>query len=174
MNNRKKWSLLGIVAASVLSITLMGRQNLRQRSQSPVSANSLLGGVNRELLDPANPSLSPQDFTAIQETINQQLTAFQEDDAETAFSFASPAIQAQFQSADQFMNMVKAEYLPVYRPQSITFDSLEILDGRPVQAVILLGPAGEWVTAYYQMEQQADETWRIAGCVLFPLEGETI
>ena len=130
--------------------------------------------MNRESRDPTDTSLSPQDSTVIQDTINQQLTAFQKDDAETAFSFASPEIQAQFQSADQFMNMVKAEYVPVYRPQSVTFDSLEIINGRPVQAVILMGPAGEWVTAYYQMERQSDATWRIAGCFLVPMQGETI
>ncbi|NER79495.1 MAG: DUF4864 domain-containing protein [Leptolyngbya sp. SIO1D8] len=111
---------------------------------------------------------------AIRGVIEQQIVAFQENQAEIAFGFASPDIQARFQTADQFMEMVRSDYLPVYRPQSVNFEVLEVVQGNPVQSVTLLGPAGEWVTAYYQMEQQRDNTWRIAGCILVPLEGQSI
>jgi len=118
--------------------------------------------------------LATEDPAAIQRTIEQQIAAFQAEDADTAFSFASPDIQEQFETADQFMAMVRANYAPVYRPQSVNFKAIEIVQGNPVQAVTLLGPQGEWVTAYYQMEQQSDASWRIAGCVIVPLQGETI
>lgn len=126
---------------------------------------------------PASPEptdLSPQDVETIQGVISQQLAAFQSEDAETAFSYASPDVQQRFQTPQQFMLMVQRSYLPVYQSQSVNFEAIAVVQGNPVQAVTLLGPAGEWVTAYYQMEQQADKTWRIAGCVLVPLEGQTI
>lgn len=118
--------------------------------------------------------LSAQDIETIQGVISEQLAAFQSEDAETAFSYASPDVQQRFQTPQQFMSMVQAAYTPVYQSQSANFEAIEVVQGQPVQAVTLLGPAGEWVTAYYQMERQADKTWRIAGCVLVPLEGQTI
>lgn len=166
--------LVAILAAIALPLTLLGRKRLQQPVQPSIAADSLPPALDQEVANPSEPSLSTQDLAAIQATIDQQLAAFQAEDAETAFSFASPDIQAQFQTPDQFMAMVKAQYIPVYRPQSITFEAIKVVHGSPVQAVTLLGPTGQWVTAYYQMEQQTDTTWRIAGCVLVPLAGETI
>ncbi|MBE7382160.1 MAG: DUF4864 domain-containing protein [Leptolyngbya sp. SIO1E4] len=140
----------------------MGEHFLSEPALVPNSAQS------------AERSLSAADLAAIQTVITQQITAFQADEAAMAFSFASPEIQARFQTADQFMDMVRSEYPSVYRPQSVNFEAVEIVQGSPVQAVTLLGPAGQWVTAFYQMERQADDTWRIAGCILIPLPGETI
>ncbi|NEQ43921.1 MAG: DUF4864 domain-containing protein [Leptolyngbya sp. SIOISBB] len=119
-------------------------------------------------------TLTPADKADIGVVIQQQMAAFQANDAELAFSFASPGIQSQFQTAAQFMAMVQTLYEPVYRPQSVDFGSVELIRGQPVQAVTVLGPDGAWMTAYYRMEQQADNSWRIAGCVLVPVENTTI
>jgi hypothetical protein len=103
-----------------------------------------------------------------------QLEALQRDDAETAFSFASPAIQKKFGTPENFLLMVREAYPAVYRPRSVIFDSLNFLQGNLVQQVILLSPSGELIKALYLMEQQTDDSWRIVGCLLAPLEGRTI
>src|SRR6185369_2536882 len=64
------------------------------------------------------------DRGAIRAVIEQQLAAFQRDDGEAAFAFASPGIRAQFQTAETFMSMVRSGYPPVYRPREVQFGEL--------------------------------------------------
>jgi hypothetical protein len=115
--------------------------------------------------------MTPADQTAIQSLIRQQLEAFQRDDAAGAFQFASPAIQAQFGTAEQFLSMVKQGYAPVYRPQAVLFRELFTLEGMPAQTVMLMSASQELVEATYLMQQQPDGTWRIHGCLLKPVAG---
>ncbi len=168
--------MLGGLVAIALLITLYGRYgrigqeprikvSLEGSSASPLPEEPMLRTVD---------DLSATDLDAIQAVISQQMAAFQAGDADAAFAFASPDIQARFQTPQQFMAMVQSAYAAVYQPQSVNFEGLEVINGQPIQAVTVLGAQGEWVTAYYQMEQQADQTWRIAGCLLMPLGGETI
>ena len=165
---------LGLLVAIAASITWWGRQPMSMERFPTIRQVPVRTPTPSTSSQTAIGELSEADDAAIKTVIRQQLDAFQADDAELAFSFASPTIQAQFQSANQFMAMVRSQYATVYRPQSVEFGDLEWVDGSPVQALIVLGPVGEWMTAYYPMEQQADSTWRIAGCLLVPLPGETI
>ena len=110
--------------------------------------------------------LGEADRNAIRDVIEAQLAAFQADDGEAAFGFASPSIQRQFRDPDTFLAMVKAAYMPVYRPREVQFRRLVEVEGEPVQQVLLVGPDFAVVTAYYIMQRQADGTWRINGCVL--------
>jgi len=107
----------------------------------------------------------------ILDVIGAQLGAFQADDAEAAFAFASPDIQAMFGTPENFLRMVAESYAPVYRPRAVTFLDLVDRDGRLVQRVLFTGPDGRQVLALYMMTQQADGTWRIAGCVLMTPDG---
>ncbi|MGJ3249018.1 MAG: DUF4864 domain-containing protein [Elainellaceae cyanobacterium] len=118
--------------------------------------------------------LTDTDRAVIRAVIEQQLEAFQADDANTAFSFASPGIQSQFGSPEQFMEMVKSSYLPVYRPRSVMFEGIITIEGRLAQRVIVMGADGNLMSAYYVMEKQPDAGWRINGCILMPLEGQGI
>ena len=111
-------------------------------------------------------SLSEADRSAIRGVIEAQIAAFRADDGPTAFSFASPSIQRQFGDPATFLAMVRTTYMPVYRPREVRFDRLIEDRAEPVQAVLLVGPELEVVTAYYVMEKQADGSWRIDGCVL--------
>lgn len=175
MKRRRAFIALGVLVAIALPITFWGRQYASQRSQPAIAVfPSAQRGSIAETPEDQPPELSPADEAAIASVIQEQLEAFQSDDAELAFSFASPHVKDKFQTAEQFMAMVKAEYATVYRPQSVNFEEIGWIRGNPVQAVTILGPSGEWMVAYYQMEQQADQTWRIAGCVLVPMKGETI
>jgi hypothetical protein len=110
-------------------------------------------------------NMTPMDRQAIRSVIEHQLLAFQQDDATTAFSYASEDIQAKFVSAPNFLDQVKQAYPAVYRPRAVLFDTLEN-DRTPMQEVLLLAPDGMLVRAMYLMYQQADRTWRIEGCLL--------
>lgn len=124
--------------------------------------------------------LAEADQAAIRGAVEQQLQAFQRDDAIGAFAFASPDIQDQFGTADTFMTMVKTAYPAVYRPRSVIFSNIVAIpqglrrnsEGTPAQKVMMMTPAGELVTALYLMEKQPDTSWKIQGCFLMPVEGK--
>jgi hypothetical protein len=125
----------------------------------------LLLGCSAALADePAN--LPPADRQAIEQVITGQIDAFRHDDGSGAFGYASPDIQSMFGTPSQFMAMVRQGYQPVYRPRSVAFGDLLLVDGSLVQEVGVVGPDGEPRLAQYAMEREADGTWRIAGCRL--------
>ena len=106
--------------------------------------------------------------------VNQQLEAFQDDDFEKAYSFASPTIKKMFSSPEVFRKMVIGGYQAVYRPQSIKMGSVEIIKGVTTLKVYLVDPNGEFVTANYLMEKQGNGEWLIAGCILSKAESDEI
>ncbi|MBD2021324.1 DUF4864 domain-containing protein [Leptolyngbya sp. FACHB-36] len=110
------------------------------------------------------------DRDRIRTVIEQQLQAFRTDDAEAAFSFASPEIRAKFGTASNFIHMVRTTYPAVYRPRSVVFERLVTVQGIPAQEVILLDPDGDLAKALYLMEQQPDGRWKIGGCFLIPVQ----
>jgi len=110
--------------------------------------------------------LAPADRAAIEGVIARQIEAFQRDDGDAAFGFASPGIQGLFLTPERFMAMVRGGYLPVYRPSEVRFARLAPVGDPLVQFVAPVGPDGAPAIAAYTMEQQADGSWRIAGCML--------
>ena len=118
----------------------------------------------------ADADATPADRQAIRAVIEQQIAAFQRDDAEAAFSYASPKIQRMFGSSDKFMRMVRQGYQPVYRPRQVQFGLLARIEGQVTQRVLLIGPDGLPATALYVMQRLPDGTWRIDGCMLLPAE----
>jgi len=109
---------------------------------------------------------SQADWESIREVITSQLDAFQRDDADAAFSFASPGIQKQFHTPDEFMRMVRAGYGAVYRPGTVRFLEHFVLSEQPVQPLEIVTPDDQVVIAFYIMERQPDGSWKIAGCAL--------
>lgn len=118
--------------------------------------------------------LTAADQTAIRTVIERQLEAFRQDDADAAFAFASPMIQAKFGTPEVFLNMVKTSYQPVYRPRYVAFRDLYMVQGVPTQPVFLIGPDGVPVTAIYIMQKQPDGVWKIDGCHLKASKGEAL
>ena len=115
----------------------------------------------------------PADAAAIRAVIEHQLVAFQRDDAASAFSDASPGIQAKFGTPDVFMEMVRTGYQPVYRPRETEFRDLVAGPEGLVQKVLFVGPDGRPVLALYSMEREDDGSWRISGCVLLEPADQT-
>jgi hypothetical protein len=112
------------------------------------------------------------DEAAIRAVIESQLASFRRDDAQAAFSFASPSIQRVFRTPEIFMAMVRKDYQPVYRPRSVEFRALADVEGVLLQQVLLSTQAGRPVLALYEMQRQPDGRWKINGVRLVMLAGE--
>jgi Domain of unknown function (DUF4864) len=113
----------------------------------------------------AAPDVPAADAKAVRTLIEAQLAAFASDDANRAFSFAAPAIQAMFVNPDRFLAMVRQSYPVVYRPAAVSFLHPEWIDGKLIQRVQMADAAGTPWLVVYEVERQADHSWRIAGCV---------
>lgn len=115
------------------------------------------------------PARAGDDVTAAQTIIRSQEQAFAHDDAAAAYSYAAPAIHAMFRDADEFMAMVRRGYAPVYRHKSFEFGAGRADDGKIAQTVRIIDADGNPWDALYTLEQQADGSWKITGCVLHPV-----
>ena len=111
--------------------------------------------------------LSDMDKMAIRDVIKAQLAAFKSDNADLAFSYASPAVRTRSRSASAFMQMVREAYAPIYRARAVFFQNITMMDGVPAQRVLLMDAKGSPVLAIYPMEKQPDGSWRIDGCMLY-------
>ncbi|WP_108883041.1 DUF4864 domain-containing protein [Anderseniella sp. Alg231-50] len=120
---------------------------------------------------PAGHTQEPETLKSI---ISNQIEAFRNNDGVTAFGFASLKLRSIFQSPERFMEMVRRQYAPVYRPENFSFGqtSLETA-GRPVQVVDIVDQQGRSWRAVYTFEQHPDGSWRIAGVRLEKLPGNS-
>jgi Domain of unknown function (DUF4864) len=116
--------------------------------------------------------VTDNDAITIRSLIEHQLAAFQKDDAQGAFAYASPAIQRQFRTPEYFIQMVKISYPAVYRPRSVFFEKITTIQGNITQPVLLLAPDGVPLRALYFIEKQPDNTWRINGCFLVSVKSK--
>jgi hypothetical protein len=121
------------------------------------------------LISLSAPARAGDDVTAAQTIIRSQEQAFAHDDAAAAYSYAAPAIHAMFPDAAEFMAMVRRGYAPVYRHKSFEFGVGRADDGKIAQTVRIIDPDGNPWDALYTLEQQADGSWKITGCVLHPV-----
>ncbi len=101
--------------------------------------------------------VSDADAQDIRATIQAQLAAFRADDAELAFSYATPGIRAHFVVADYFMAMVRGSYPVVYRPETVGFLLAQVIDGAVIQRVRMTDRHGAAWLAIYRMQQQQNK-----------------
>lgn len=106
---------------------------------------------------------SAEPLDTAQGIIQSQIAAFLNDDASTAYSFASPTIRQKFTTEDAFFDMVKKSYAPVYRPGNFAFGRSKIDGDMVVQEVLISGPDGKDWTALYQLLRQPDGSYKING-----------
>lgn len=110
--------------------------------------------------------LTADDRAAIEFVIREQLMAFRQDDAATAFHHAAANVREKLQTPAALMALVRTSYSPIYCPRAVEFGALAGGAGGPVQVVFLIGPDDRAYTASYHMQRQSDGTWKIAGCYL--------
>ncbi len=113
--------------------------------------------------------LSGQEAKDVRAVVEAQLRAMAAGDAERAFSYAAPAIRAQFGDAQRFMAMVAGSYPIVIKPAAtVFFQPTRDAGGDVLQVVQLRDTAGKLWRASYLLARQPDSQWRIAGCVVAP------
>jgi hypothetical protein len=106
----------------------------------------------------------------IKSTIDRQIEAFQADDFETAFGFASPNLQRLFGSPDNFRSMVTRGYPMVWRPAEVRYLELADVNGSLWQKVLIKDQKGVVHVLGYRM-LETDMGWKINGVQLFPSPG---
>jgi hypothetical protein len=109
---------------------------------------------------------SSMSVVAAKAAVQGQLAAFAKDDAELAFLFAAPSIQAVFKTPQNFIDMVIRSYPVVYRPVRVIYMKSQSAGPDlllPVQMTDIKGIS--WI-ANYTLQQQPDGKWLISGCVL--------
>ena len=110
----------------------------------------------------------------IRSVIELQLDAFARGDAPTAYAQASPTIQTLFPTEDIFMMMVRSGYAALIAPRRVEFLELFYDQASPVYRVGIESPDGTRWMAFYRMAAQPDRSWRIAGCVLTIISGQSV
>ncbi|APG91262.1 DUF4864 domain-containing protein [Sinorhizobium americanum] len=98
--------------------------------------------------------------------IRQQIQAFVEDDAEAAYSFASPGIRAKFPDRAVFFEMVKKSYQHLYRPGNFAFGRSKLIGDEVIQEVLISGADGKDWTAIYELVPQPDGSYKINGVMM--------
>lgn len=99
---------------------------------------------------------------AARQVIEDQLSAFQQDDFATAFEFASPTIKGIFGTSERFGEMVRNGYPMVWRPSQVEFLDTRDVDGVLVQDVLIRDADG----VYYELEYDmitGEGGWKING-----------
>lgn len=110
--------------------------------------------------------LADAEAEKVRGVIVAQIRAFADDDAETAFQTATPAVREAIGNSNRFLAMVRGAYPMVYRPDSVSFHKPEADDGSVLQLVeITDGNSKSWL-ALFALEQQPDSSWRISGCIV--------
>lgn len=117
-------------------------------------------------------SVSAAQEGEIQSVISSQIEAFQQDDFDQAFSFASPNIQGFFGNSERFGQMVQNGYPMVHRPDSVRYLELREIAGNLWQQVMITDGNGVIHLLDYQM-RMIDGMWRINAVQLLPAPGAT-
>ncbi len=130
----------------------------------------LLACVGSHAQTPAKPSQTPSERQVIA-TVQGQLQAFANDDAEKAFSFAAPNIRSMMVTADNFMEMVRNHYAVVYRPTDVVFLKPKVKGNEAALGVQMTDSEGnDWI-AVYTLQRQKNKAWRITGCKVAEASG---
>lgn len=114
-----------------------------------------------------------QDLFETEIIIKNQLEAFINKDAEKAFSYAAPMIKLRFDNPDNFMNMVKNYYEPVYNPKQYYFINAKYFEGSVYHQLQIVSQSNLSYLATYSLIKDNDE-WKISGCSVYPMRQESI
>ncbi len=114
------------------------------------------------------PHLAAAEWQRIRAVVAAQRDALVAGDGARAFALATPALRRQYGSAEAFMRMVNDGYRPLVDARYVEFLDGAVIAGSTVQPLRLVMPDGAVLVALYEMQQQRDGGWRIAGCVIAP------
>ena len=113
------------------------------------------------------------ELTMTQDIIESQIQAFQNKNAELAYSFASPMIKLRFNNPQEFMSMVKSYYEPVYNPKQYYFIDSKYFEGSIYHQLQIISQSNMSYLATYSLIKDENE-WKISGCSVMPTMQESI
>ncbi|AEI95475.1 DUF4864 domain-containing protein [Roseobacter litoralis] len=102
---------------------------------------------------------SPKDM---RDVIDNQLSAFQQDDFAQAMEYASPGLQRYFATPENFRRMVTQGYPMVWRPDTVEYLENRTEDGIHWQRVRIKDMEGKVHILDYRM-LETENGWRING-----------
>jgi len=113
-------------------------------------------------------TITPSDVKSIQAVVQSHLTALAEDDAVRAFAAATSETREQLGSAENFLQLIKDEYRPIYlnRHVDVTLSAPRIIGNQTIQVARVTDASNHVWVALFRMERDADKSWKIAGCEL--------
>ena len=114
-----------------------------------------------------------KELTMTQDIIESQIQAFQNKNAELAYSFASPMIKLRFNNPQEFMSMVKSFYEPVYNPKQYYFINTKYFEGSIYHQLQIISQSNMSYLATYSLIRDENE-WKISGCSVMPMMQESI
>ena len=114
-----------------------------------------------------------KELTMTQDIIESQIQAFQNKNAELAYSFASPMIKLRFNNPQEFMSMVKSFYEPVYNPKQYYFINSKYFEGSIYHQLQIISQSNMSYLATYSLIKDENE-WKISGCSVMPMIQESI
>ncbi|WP_136657409.1 DUF4864 domain-containing protein [Nitratireductor sp. XY-223] len=116
------------------------------------------------------------DLATARGVVEQQIIAFLNDDIDAAYSYASPGIKNLYPEPQRFIEMVKRNYQPVYRPGNYAFGRSHSATGGNMIALELLitGPKGKDWRAIYILNRQDDGNYQISSVRLMKLKSPAI
>ncbi|TWF54167.1 DUF4864 domain-containing protein [Neorhizobium alkalisoli] len=100
-----------------------------------------------------------------QAVISGQIAALMSDDADKAYSYASPGIRDLYPDKNAFLAMVQKNYEPVYHAGTYAFGRSKLVGGGEVvlQEVLIGARQGTDWTAIYEMRLMDDGSYKING-----------
>ena len=110
--------------------------------------------------------MEQEEAEKIRGVIVAQIEAFADDDADSAFETATPAVREAIGNPNRFLAMVRGAYPMVYRPSSVSFHKPEQESGTVLQLVEITDDESKSWLALFALEQQPDMSWRISGCIV--------
>lgn len=108
----------------------------------------------------------------VTEVIGSQISAFLNNDTETAFTYASPNIRRIFGTPDRFGEMVRRGYPMVWRPAEVRYLDLREVAGNLWQRVMITDQNGAVHLLDYQMVN-LESGWKINAVHLLQEPGES-
>lgn len=117
--------------------------------------------------------MKADDAQDMRDVIAAQIEAFKAGDGAAAFAFASPGIQAQFEGARHFAEMVQQGYPMVWAPEKVVFLGGRSEDGEMWQRVLFEDGAGRSHLMDYKMVA-TKSGWRIDGVMRIKRAGESV
>ncbi|SFB44261.1 protein of unknown function [Rhizobium sp. NFR07] len=105
-----------------------------------------------------------------QAVISGQIDALIADDADRAYSYASPDIRSIYPDKDTFLTMVQKNYEPVYHAGNYAFGRSKLVGGGELvfQEVMISAREGKDWTAIYEMRLLDDGSYKVNGVRMMP------